>query len=132
MSIQTLIVEAGVRYWEDGTVNGVEDSDGNLIPHRKGDLWCPVINLESGVLLDWPKGVSASVHYKVCDAGEYWLGDESGKKLHKWGGYYVPSKLLCVGDEGYGDYIILRIDDTGKIVGWKPQQPDIESWEDGE
>jgi hypothetical protein len=23
-----LIVEAGVRYWEDATVNGVEDKDG--------------------------------------------------------------------------------------------------------
>lgn len=30
-----LKVEAGVRYWEDATVNGIEDVDGALIPCKK-------------------------------------------------------------------------------------------------
>jgi hypothetical protein len=34
-------VSAGVRYWEDATVNGTEDADGTLIPARKGDTWAP-------------------------------------------------------------------------------------------
>lgn len=29
----------GVRYWEDGTVNDTEDTDGTLIPCRVKDAW---------------------------------------------------------------------------------------------
>ena len=62
-----LRVSAGVRYWEDASVNGVEDTDGTLIPFRKGDLWCPIIDLETGQIYDWPAGANAYIHYKVCD-----------------------------------------------------------------
>lgn len=51
--MKTLIVEAGVRYWEDATVNGVEDSDGTLIPFRAGGNWCPIIDIGTGRVLDW-------------------------------------------------------------------------------
>lgn len=37
VEIKTLEVRAGVRYWEDATVNGNEDSEGELIPCREGD-----------------------------------------------------------------------------------------------
>lgn len=30
--IKTLVVSANVRYWEDSTINGVEDKDGTLTP----------------------------------------------------------------------------------------------------
>ena len=30
-------VSAGVRYWEDATINGATDTDGTLTPMRKGD-----------------------------------------------------------------------------------------------
>ena len=30
--VKYLRAECGVRYWEDATVNGVEDTDGKLIP----------------------------------------------------------------------------------------------------
>jgi hypothetical protein len=32
-----LHVKAGVRYWEDATVNGEEDTDGSFIPFRNED-----------------------------------------------------------------------------------------------
>ena len=38
-NVKTIEVNAGVRYWEDAIVNGVEDSEGDLIPCREGDLW---------------------------------------------------------------------------------------------
>lgn len=123
-----LVVDAGVRYWEDTTVNGVEDEQGTLIPFRKGDRWNPVIELETGLVKDWPEGMQADVHYKVCDDGQYWLGDDFGNQL-KWQGDYVPDDFLCVGDRGYGDYIILKIDKTGHIVGWKkPTTIDLKEW----
>lgn len=122
-----LILEAGVRYWEDATVNGKEDSDGTLIPFRRKDDWCPVIELGTGKIADWPQGTTAEIHYKVCDDGAYWLADPSGKKLAKWKGYYVPNDLLCVGDNGYGDYIIFNVTADGSIIGW--QKPTIKAGE---
>jgi len=125
-----LIVEANVRYWEDATVNGQEDTEGLLVPFREGDLWKPVIELATGRVINWPEGTTADIHYKVCDAGEYWLGTEKGEKLLKWEGDYVPDRFLTVGDGGYGDYIILDIDGAGEIEGWKTPDIDEEEWQE--
>ena len=110
-----LEVSAEVRYWEDSKFNGVRDEAGTLVPFRDGDLWCPIIDLESGIFLDWPEGLEAKIHYKVCDQGEYWLLGDEGQRLFKYLGDYVPDEYLCFGDRGYGDYIIMNIDGTGKI-----------------
>lgn len=123
-----LCVAAEVRYWEDATVNGVEDEEGDLIPCRVDDLWIPVIDINEGRVLCWPGDKKASIHYKVCDAGEYWLADASGKKVAKWKGHYVPDAFLCVGDRGYGDYIIMEVDEDGKIKGWKVPQIKSDEW----
>lgn len=100
-------VEAGVRYWEDASLNGIEDTNGT-IPLRKGDAWNPVIELKTGLVLNWPNGIEAKIHYKVCDEGQYWLLDENKNRVAKWKGYYVPNDILCINSNGYGDYIILR------------------------
>lgn len=128
MRAKYIEVEAGVRYWEDASVNGAEDTEGK-IPLRDGDAWKPVINLDSGQVLDWPAGTEADIHYKVCDAGLYWLQDEAGKRIASWNGYYVPNDFLCIGDNGYGDYIIFRIGADGIIKGWKRPAIDNEEWE---
>ena len=112
------------RYWEDATINGVEDEKGTLTPFKQGDLWCPVIRLSDGQVMDWPQGTEADIHFKVCDAGEYWLLDEEKKRIAKWGGYYVPDDFLCHEGQGYGDYIILKISTDGVIQKW--QTPDVE------
>ena len=117
-------VNAEVRYWEDATISGQEDTNGTMIPFRSGDCWCPVIRLVDGAVMNWQAGMTADIHYKVCDAGEYWLLNESRQRVAKWGGYYVPDDFLCHGDTGYGDYIILKIDANGIIEGWR--SPGIE------
>lgn len=111
---------AGVRYWEDAEVNGVSDESGTLIPYRKGDYWNPVIRLADGLVMDWPQGTTADVHYKVCDDGEYWLLDENRHRIAKWSGFYVPNDFLCHGDNGYGDYIIFKVDGAGNVEKWSP------------
>tara|TARA_R110002051_G_C8603507_1_gene480805 strand:- start:427 stop:849 length:423 start_codon:yes stop_codon:yes gene_type:complete len=116
--VKTLLVEADVRYWEDATVNGVEDENGDLIPCKVGDTWKPIIDLETGLITNWEKGKEANIHYKVCDAGEYWLQDEKGEKIVKAKGYYVPD-FLAIDDSGYGDYIIMKVDKEGKINNWR-------------
>lgn len=112
-------VKAGVRYWEDATINGVEDTEGTLTPFREGDMWCPVIRLADGQVMGWPQGTAADIHFKVCDDGEYWLMNEDKQLTAKWGGYYVPDDFLCPTSNGYGDYIIMNINSDGVIEGWK-------------
>lgn len=116
--LKTLEVKAGVRYWEDGTVNGVDDENGDLIPCRDGDYWCPIIDLDTGVITNWTKGVKAEIHYKVCDDGSYYLKDMKGNIAMSIEDDYVPD-ILCPKEEGYGDYIIMDIDENGKIKDWE-------------
>jgi hypothetical protein len=124
-----LQVEAGVRYWEDATVNGIEDTDGSRIPFKKGDAWMPIIRLDDGEIINWPQSREADIHYKVCDAGQYWLLDEKMERIAKWRGSYVPDEYLCHGDQGYGDYIIFTVAPDGKIEGWKNPEFDSQVWE---
>ena len=115
--VVTILVEANVRYWEDSSIDGIDDTDGSLMPCRKGDAWCPIIDIETGVILNWEIGKTAEVHYKVCDDGGYWLLNKHGDKIAKLVDYYVPKFLDTVGD-GFGDYIILNIEKNGKIKDW--------------
>jgi len=116
VSVKYLAARCGVRYWEDAEVNGVKDEDGSLIPCRDGDDWCPVIDIDTGIVQGWPEGTTADIHYKVCDDGEYALRDYAGDTVKRIEGY-VP-KIMCPGDNGYGDYVIMQIDGSGKIHGW--------------
>lgn len=111
-----LFAECGVRYWEDGEVNGQADENGDLIPCRIKDDWSPLIEIETGTILGWPEGTTASVHYKICDAGKYTLLDADRKKIVTIDGY-VPD-IMSPGGRGYGDYVIMTIDGTGKIENW--------------
>lgn len=120
-------VSAGVRYWEDATVNGVEDKDGTLIPCRIGGLWMPIIRLD-GVVLHWPQGVEADIHYKVCDDGKYWLLDHSRKRIAEWRDYYVPTAFLCQCDRD-SDYIIMRVDAAGRILDWQTPSIKQDDWQ---
>lgn len=109
-------VRARVRYFEDGTVNGEEDdNESPKMPCVNFDYWMPRINIITGQIINWEKGVTANIHYKVCDecsitivAGENVLYDEED---------YVPD-FLCPDEEGYGDYIIMSIDADGYINNW--------------
>jgi len=117
IAVKYLRAECEVRYWEDGLVNGVEDEDGTLIPCRSGDLWCPVIDLATGVIEEWPSGIEADIHYKVCDAGEYHLLDAEKNVIASVDGYVIG--MMSPGDNGYGDYVIMKIDGEGKIADWR-------------
>lgn len=125
--VVTLRADMGVRYWEDGEVNGESDDDGKLIPLRSGDGWKLDIELSTGKIANWPEGTVAKVHYKVADAGIYSLIDSAGQVVAKCDGY-VPS-MLCPKDNGYGDYVILEIDGAGQIDGW---EADLSYFQDDE
>lgn len=117
VEIKTLHVEAGVRYWEDATVNGVEDEQGTLIPCRDNEDWSPIIDIETGKILNWEQGKIADIHYKICDDGRYSIKDADYNTILSTEGY-VP-KTLSIESNGYGDYITLKVDENGQINNWK-------------
>lgn len=120
-------VDAGVRYWEDGFINGIADVDGK-IPFRKDDGWMPTIDLRTGRVLDWPEGVEARVYYKVCDAGLYWLLNNDKQRIAKAKGHYVPDELQITDSRKCGNYIIMTIFDNGRIDNWSVPDLDTTKW----
>jgi hypothetical protein len=124
VAVAYLRASCGVRYWEDAEVNGVTDIFGNLIPCRVDDMWVPLIELNTGEILNWTKGTTANIHYEVCDDGWYELFDEEMNMVSKIEGY-VPT-MMCPQDDGYGDYVIMKVDGDGKIENWKVC---LEAWE---
>lgn len=117
--VKYLQAKCGARYWEDSRINGVEDTEeGENIPCKEGDYWCPLIELETGKILNWEIGKTAEIYYKCCDDGFYSLLDEE-KTIVKQVEGYVP-EIMCPVENGYGDYVIMNIDENGQIQNWNP------------
>ena len=112
-----LLAEVGVRYWEDASVNGIDDENGDLIPCRDGDLWKPLIELESGKIINWENGKYASIHYKSCDNNVFKLLDAEKNVIIEIEDYVI--KMMCPKREGYGDYVIMDINSNGFIENFK-------------
>ena len=139
-----LEVRAGVRYPEDSEfievendrkVNYISDDEENpKMPfmeveydkygHKKF-YWTPTIDLENGVIVNWPKGVKVHVFYKVCDDFECTVYDEYDNEVLHYEGY-VPD-FMSIEEEGYGDYIDMIIVEIGCIEDWKITSSDIQS-----
>ena len=144
--ITHILVDAEVRYYEDTTINGVEDvnvmdTEGMVTPnipcveriadkptkHICSDCfrWRPKININTGQIENWTQGLSADVHYKVCDQGVYHLLDKDGNTI-KTIESQVPD-VLYPGGDGCGDYIIMDIDSDGYIMGFEFKQSDLDA-----
>lgn len=133
-----LEVDAGVRYWDDGYINGMEDTDceetegipqmpcaeymgeQHRVLHGENWRWRPLIDIETGQIVNWYQGTTANVHYKVCDDFACDILDGNKEVITSYEGY-VPN-VMCPVDEGYGDYIIMNIDENGFIQGWKKER----------
>ena len=138
-----LKVRAGVRYPEDSEfieaendrkVNYISDDEENpKMPfmeveydkygHKKF-YWTPTIDLENGIIINWPKGVKVHVFYKVCDDFECTVYDEYDNEVLHYEGY-VPD-FMSIEEEGYGDYIDMIIDENGCIQKWNMTSSDIQ------
>lgn len=117
ITLTTLEIKAKVRYWEDTEINGQPDTeDGDNIPCKEGELWKPIINIETGTIINWELGKKANVHYKVCDCCSWSINNNEGVDLIVQN-EYVPN-ILCPKECGYGDFIIMDIDDNGVIDRW--------------
>ena len=129
VDLKTLVVKAKPRYWEDATIDGKDDTERGLyVPCKNGDIWNPFIDIDSGTVVNWDKGVKANIHYKVCDECGYELLDDDGNVIISFDDGYVPT-TLSPKENGYGDYIIMDIDENGKIENWKFRKEDFDGIE---
>ena len=126
--VRYLKVSADVRYWEDSSVNGVDDEAGDLMPCRVGDSWSPLIDIETGYIVNWTSGNEAKIHYKICDAGEYSLLDVEMVQIASIEGYVID--MMCPKGSGYGDYIIMDINKDGLIDNWRVDFNDFTNEDD--
>lgn len=119
MEIKKLIVKAQIRYWEDTKVNGIEDTEnGDNVPCKQGDSWCPEIDVATGVIENWEAGKTAAIHYKVTDCCGWELLDQNNIVVMSQVDGYVP-ETLSPAERGYGDYIIMNISENGQIDKWR-------------
>ena len=135
-----LKIKAGVTYPEDSQFIEVNiDANGNArnnyisddeenpkMPFMKVEYdkyghksfyWQPTIDIENGVIINWPKGVKARIFYKVCDDFICTISDENDNEVLQYNGY-VPN-FMALEDEGFGDYIDMVVDGNGTIKGWR-------------
>ena len=135
-----LKVKAGVTYPEDSQFIEVNtDANGNSCNNyisddeenpkmpfmeveydkygHKSFYWQPTIDIENGVIINWPKGVKARIFYKVCDDFSCTISDENDNEVLQYNGY-VPN-FMAIEDEGFGDYIDMVVDENGTIKGWR-------------
>ena len=140
-NIKYLRATMGVRYWcdcdystdgenwIDPCVEDTEEESENMknmtplvvkkdIGYKESDYWEIVIDIDNGKILNWPNNFWLKTHYKVCDDGEYVFLDENMNEVvnitDKYCQYYVPD-FLALEDSGYGDYVLLNIDNHGNI-----------------
>jgi hypothetical protein len=129
IELKTMVVKAEPRYWEDAVIDGKEDTERGLyVPCKNGNIWNPHIDIDSGIITNWDKGVKANIHYKVCDGCGYELLDNDGNIITSFEDGYVP-ETLSPKRNGYGDYIIMDIDENGKIENWNFKKENFEGLE---
>lgn len=118
IELSKIIVNAGVRYWDDSSIDGIDTPEnGDGFPCKYGKMWNPIIDLDTGIITNYDFTKPVSIHFKVCDMCSYQIADDSGEIVLSVINDYVPD-FLCPKDAGYGDYIIMDISADGIIQGW--------------
>lgn len=123
VEIKTVIINIAPRYIGD---SGDDDmpTDFPLLNDEKSE-WTAHVDIDTGVIKDWPQGDSREMHVKVCDAGTYTLLDTFGNSVAVRDGY-VPNDLV---PGSYGDYVELSINEEGVITNW-PKNPSVDEFFD--
>jgi hypothetical protein len=121
-------------YPDSGKINGTYDPEEPtpdnpirrpfLVPSTryKGEWrWQPTIDVETGTILDWPKGTVAEIYDKPRDDCAVIV---DGHNLNE--GEYVPAFLRP--GHGDDDYLVMSIDGEGRIAGWNAAK--VKAWID--
>ena len=116
------------RKWSSSEINGMNDDKDTpqmpLITEHWGEkAWHIIVNLDNGQIGNWPQGTTASIHYKSVDANVIHLLDDCLGIIKEYEGY-VPN-FLCPKGDGWGDYVIMDIDENGFIQDFNNNLDDI-------
>ena len=87
----------------------------NDFPGREGDILTITIDLDGdtfGHVRDWPHPLTADLHMRVTDKGQYYLLDADDRVIAQRVDDYVPS-CVCV---SYNKYFDLCVDPNGKVA----------------
>lgn len=76
-----------------------------------------IIDLETGHILNWEQGYAMKIYWKIVDQGVYEYCDSNMNIIEKLDTDYCPN-FLAIEEDGYGDYIIINIDENGNIQNW--------------
>jgi hypothetical protein len=108
------------RDLELSTINGKKYPTTDEIPcMNNGDMWCPLIDVENGIIINWEKGTTANINIEVdYDYRVFECLDENKNILHILE-ERVPDSLSPE-KEGYGEYIHMTINNEGVINKWNP------------
>ena len=99
-----------------------EDEDKQDMPLRVGDMFSALIDIDTGKIVDWPKGKGGRrIYEKVVDRGTYSLIGSNGEIIKTLENDYVPHGVI---PGEYGDYVDLEVDKFGTIMNW-PKNIDI-------
>ena len=119
VDIKTLYVKAKPLYWTSAKINGVEDTEnGDNVPCKVGECWCPIIDIDTGQILNWKKGVTANIDYKISDNFNYNICDDNDEIIVSGEDTYVPD-TFSITDSGYGDYFHIYVNENGIISNWE-------------
>ena len=82
-------------------------------------MWCPLIDVKNGIIINWEKGTTADIHLEVdYDYRVFECLDENQNILHTLE-ERVPDSLSPE-KEGYGEDIHMKINNEGIINKWNP------------
>ena len=126
VEIKTVLIDIAPRYIGDSDDDDMP-TDFPLLNDVK-DAWIVRVDIDNGVIENWPEGDARKMHVKVCDAGTYRLLDVDGNEVAAIVNNYVPHGVV---PGSYGDYVELTIDETGKITNW-PKSPDVSEFFGGD
>lgn len=128
--------EIGVSYWEDSEVNGVWDNDDNpTMPcieeypsynNKMEKMWCPIIDLDTGQIINWKQGTTARTNYKSRDENIVKIIDDNDNIVCEYDGY-VPRFLAPDNPNWFSgeDYVEMTIDENGFIHNFNNDLKDI-------
>lgn len=92
-----------------------EDDLPEQLTKQDACFWNGTIDVDVGLIVDWPLGISADIEIKVCDSGIYKLIGRDMGPIATIKHNYVPNGILP-GDSG--DYIHFIINESGYITNW--------------
>lgn len=93
-------------------VNGIKDVKGQDMPFLENGIWEIQIDINTGLIIDWPIGSFARVKYKTDNRNYYELSDEEGY-MYSRRGFVIQalSKKRTI--------LNLNINANGQILNYK-------------